>query len=168
MGDDRPVPEWLLERLARNELPAAEASRLRARLEARGEGGRLQAIERSDREILDAHPPAVVAAEVRRRAGMHRRGGSTWRSTVFSGLALGAAGLAVVFAMGRSPRMVVRRARPRHGDRAGDDRHQGDQAPPGPLPQAGQARRSPARRRHLPPGRPVAARLRGAWSGLSA
>jgi hypothetical protein len=106
MGDDRPVPEWLLERLARNELPAAEASRLRARLEARGEGGRLQAIERSDREILDAHPPAVVAAEVRRRAGMHRRGGLTWRSTLFSGLALGAAGLAVVFAMGRSPRMA--------------------------------------------------------------
>jgi hypothetical protein len=106
MADDRPVPDWLLERLARDELPVAEAARLRARLEARGEGARLLAIELSDREILAAHSPAAVAAEVHRRArlGQVSRPAMGWRSVVFSGLALGAAGLAVVFALARSPR----------------------------------------------------------------
>jgi hypothetical protein len=107
MAEDRPVPDWLIERLVRNELPAAEAARLRARLEARGEGHRLAAIERSDREILDAHPPAVVAAEVRRRAGLPRNRALGWRTTMFSGLALGAAAMAVVFAMGRSQRTAT-------------------------------------------------------------
>ncbi len=102
MGEERPVPEWLLERLLRGELPSVEAARLRARLEAQGEGGRLQALERSDREILEAHPPAEVAAEVHRRARREQPRAAPWRSTIFSGLALGAAGLAVVFAMGRT------------------------------------------------------------------
>jgi hypothetical protein len=106
LADDRPVPDWLLERLARGELPAAEATRLRARLEARGEMARLQAIELSDGEILKDHPPAAVAAEVHRRARLPARAPATltWRSGVFSGLALGAAGLAVLFAMNRPGR----------------------------------------------------------------
>jgi hypothetical protein len=104
VADDRPVPDWLLERLARGELPAAEATRVRARLEARGETARLQALELSDQEILRDHPPGAVAAEVHRRARQPAPRILTWRSGVFSGLALGAAGLAVLFAMNRPGR----------------------------------------------------------------
>jgi hypothetical protein len=115
MADDRPVPDWLLERLAAGELPASEAARLRARLEAKGELGRLQALESSNREILAAHPPASVAVEVQRRAQRHaqtgverNRGGKpVWRRAAFPGLALCAAGLAVVFALERGPRPGV-------------------------------------------------------------
>ena len=108
MADERPVPDWLLERLVRGELPDAEASRVRARLEARGETARLDALELSDREILATHPPALVAAEVHRRAQAAERARRTmrWTTPVFSAVALGAAGLAVVFAMGRSPSQV--------------------------------------------------------------
>ncbi len=63
------VPDWLLERLARGELPAGRAAELRARLEAAGELHRLEALAASDREILASLPAAAVAAEVRRRAG---------------------------------------------------------------------------------------------------
>jgi hypothetical protein len=67
---DRQVPDWLVERLARGELSPERAAEVRRRLEAEGEAGaeRLAALERSDQEILAAHPPAVVAAEIRRRA----------------------------------------------------------------------------------------------------
>ena len=109
MADDRPVPDWLLERLARGELPAAEAARVRARLEARGETARLAALELSDKEILQAHPPAAVAGEVHRRARLPetRRPAMTWRSAVFSGVALSAAAMAVLFALTRSPRQTT-------------------------------------------------------------
>lgn len=64
---EREVPEWFVERLAAGDLSTEEAARLRARLEARGELHRLDAIEASNREVLAAHPPARVAAEVERR-----------------------------------------------------------------------------------------------------
>ena len=108
MAEDRPVPDWLLERLAAGELPATEAARLRARLEAEGGLARLHALEVSNQEILDAHPPAAVATEVRRRA---QRRTPVRRTVLMSTLALGVAGLAVVFALARGPRP---------GDRAGD------------------------------------------------
>jgi hypothetical protein len=66
-GDQR-VPDWLLERLAAGELDEARAVQVKGRLE-REEGGlgRLAALEISNREILGAHPPGPVAAEVNRR-----------------------------------------------------------------------------------------------------
>jgi hypothetical protein len=69
---DRPVPDWLLERLARGDLPPERAAEVRRRLEAEGAAGaeRLAALERSDQDILAEHPPAVVSAEVRRRAAV--------------------------------------------------------------------------------------------------
>jgi anti-sigma factor RsiW len=69
---DRPVPDWLLERLARGDLPPERAAEVRRRLEAEGAAGleRLASLERSDRDILAEHPPAVVSAEVRRRAAV--------------------------------------------------------------------------------------------------
>ncbi len=103
MAEESAVPDWLLERLAAGELPVAEATRLRARLEAEGGLARLQALEASNREILDAHPPALVTAEVQRRARRTERAPVRVRA-FFSVAALGVAGLAVVFALGRGPR----------------------------------------------------------------
>ena len=61
------VPEWLVERLARGELPPEAAADVRRRLVADGTPDRLAELAASDRAILAAHPPAAVAAEVRRR-----------------------------------------------------------------------------------------------------
>jgi len=75
------VPDWLLERLAAGELPAAQARALRERLVSAGDGDRLDALAASDREILIAHPAEQVTAEVRRRAAISvaRRGPVIWR-----------------------------------------------------------------------------------------
>jgi hypothetical protein len=62
-----PVPDWLLERLAADELPASQARALHATLAARGESERLAALAASNAEILAALPPARVVAEVERR-----------------------------------------------------------------------------------------------------
>ncbi len=62
------IPDWLLERLAKGELPAEQAASLRARLEAAGETSRLDALRDSDRALLEAHPPGPALAEIRRRA----------------------------------------------------------------------------------------------------
>ena len=74
----RPVSDWLLERLARGDLPPERAAELRRRLEADKDGAqRLAALELSDRDILSRHPPAAVAAEVRRRAAQAELAGAT-------------------------------------------------------------------------------------------
>jgi hypothetical protein len=78
------VPDWLLERLAAGELPAAQARALGERLSATGEHDRLAELHASNAAILAAHPAAEVAAEVRRRAGplptsVARRVSAIWR-----------------------------------------------------------------------------------------
>jgi hypothetical protein len=98
----RAVPDWLLERLARGELPAAQAEALLAELEETGEGERLAALQASNVELLRRHPPEAVAAEVRRRAALARR---SPRAAIWAGAALGAAGLAALL-------LVVRTAPP--------------------------------------------------------
>jgi hypothetical protein len=65
-----PTPEWLVERLRAGDLPPEEAARVRARLEAEGGLGRLDALRRADEAALRAHPPGVVVAEIHRRAGV--------------------------------------------------------------------------------------------------
>lgn len=62
------VPDLLVERLAKGELPPARAAEVRARLEAE-EGGlaRLDAIEADDAAVLARLAPEDVAREVRRR-----------------------------------------------------------------------------------------------------
>lgn len=67
------VPDWLLERFAAGELPAPVARELSERLDAAGERVRLDELAASNAEIVSAHPPAVVAAEVERRAAAQRR-----------------------------------------------------------------------------------------------
>lgn len=68
MPDNETTPQWLVERLAANELRPAEAAEVRRRLEAEGGLHRLEAIERDDQKTLAALPPSSVMAEVRRRA----------------------------------------------------------------------------------------------------
>jgi hypothetical protein len=67
------VPDWLLERLAAGELPARVSRELSERLDAAGERVRLDELATSNAEISRAHPAAVVAAEVERRAASQRR-----------------------------------------------------------------------------------------------
>ena len=67
------VPELLLERLAAGELPEELRRELLHRLEQEPAGSRrLAALQASNRAILDAHPPARVAAEIERRHGRRR------------------------------------------------------------------------------------------------
>jgi len=69
-GGGKRVSDFELERLVRGELPEAQAAALEARLREAGEEGRLEALRASDAAILEAHAPADVAREVRRRAVM--------------------------------------------------------------------------------------------------
>jgi hypothetical protein len=103
---DRKTPAWLIERLAQGELGGDEAAAVRARLEAEGRSPDdvIAALVLADRQTLAAHPPASVAAEIRRRAApAPRRRPVTVRMT-FAGVSLAAAGaLAVVFLTGHLP-----------------------------------------------------------------
>ncbi len=79
-----PVPDWKLERYALGELPPDESEAIRARLKAEAEAvragltprgdltARLEALQQSDEEILAAHTPRQVAAELRRRQHLRR------------------------------------------------------------------------------------------------
>jgi hypothetical protein len=60
------APDLMVEKLALGELAGEQAAALRRRLDEAGDE-RLAAIERSNAEILREHPPAEVAAAVRRR-----------------------------------------------------------------------------------------------------
>lgn len=68
MSNPQRTPQWLVERLAAQELPADEARAVRARLEAEGGLGRLEELAQSDKDLLDAFPPGPALAEIRRRA----------------------------------------------------------------------------------------------------
>ena len=61
-----PVPDVLIEKLALGELSKAEREQVQQRLGDEADA-RLEAIERSNAEILEALPPSEVAAEVQRR-----------------------------------------------------------------------------------------------------
>ena len=68
------TPQWLVERLAANDLPAQEAAEVRARLEAEGGLGRLADLETSNRQLLEQHPVATnIKAMSARRATPSRR-----------------------------------------------------------------------------------------------
>jgi hypothetical protein len=88
---DRHLPEWLAERAALGEAPDVELDPARRR-----------ALEASDRAILDALPPAMVAAEIERRLRARRRRELPRRIAVGAALAA-AAVLFVVFAVRLPP-----------------------------------------------------------------
>lgn len=73
MSDKPRVSEWMLERLHRGDLSGIQAEQVRRDLEAAGEMPRLEALGKSDDEILAAYPPRVVMAEVHRRMARSRR-----------------------------------------------------------------------------------------------
>jgi hypothetical protein len=89
------TPDWLVERLALGELDAAAAADVRRRLadEGRDADAELAALAASNREILEAHPPARVAAAVGARA--HAKRPRTWLAALPLVLA-GAAALGLV------------------------------------------------------------------------
>jgi hypothetical protein len=91
------TPEWLIERLALGELDEAAAADVRARLAAEGRTveGELGALSISNREILNEHPPAKLAAAVRGRAAEARGVRSRWILALPLTLA-GAAAIALV------------------------------------------------------------------------
>jgi hypothetical protein len=72
---EKKTPDWLVERLALGELDADAAAEVRRRLAAEGRDAdaELAALAASSREILEAHPPARIAAAVRARAVATRR-----------------------------------------------------------------------------------------------
>ncbi|MBC8133083.1 MAG: ActD-like protein [Deltaproteobacteria bacterium] len=62
------VPQWMVERLAADDLPAKRAVDVRRRLESEADGpARLEQIVASNAEILAAHPADLVAAQIRAR-----------------------------------------------------------------------------------------------------
>jgi hypothetical protein len=68
------VPEWLLERLVAGELPPEREAEVRRRLALEPGGSeRLDALVRSNHEILAAHPPAVILKTIADRAHLAAR-----------------------------------------------------------------------------------------------
>lgn len=94
------IPDLVLERLAKGELPPEEAARVRAQLGDEADAT-LAELARDDAEILAATPPAMVAAEVRRRlarGGAEVRASTAVRWWVPAGALLAAGALAWWFA----------------------------------------------------------------------
>lgn len=60
------VPDLLVEQLALGELPPEQARRVQQRLED-DDDPRLHELRRSDDDILEAHPPEIVARRIRNR-----------------------------------------------------------------------------------------------------
>jgi hypothetical protein len=68
MAEQPRVPDWLLERVALDQIPPGQADELARRMAADPTAqARLAALRASSQEILAALPPAQVAAEVERR-----------------------------------------------------------------------------------------------------
>ena len=95
------TPEWLVERLALGELDAEAAADVRARLAAEGRDvdAELARLAASSREILEAHPPARIAAAVRARAAAQP---GAWRWRVGAPLVLASA-VALVLVLRPAP-----------------------------------------------------------------
>lgn len=102
MADQR-TPDWLLERIALEELPETELQQARQRLVDEPDGeARLAALAESNQEILDAYPPRQMAASIEARGqdGVEApRSGLSWGSWLQVGFAAPALAAAVVFTL---------------------------------------------------------------------
>lgn len=98
-----PVPQYLIERLAKGELPEAQLDALRARLELEpgGVGKAMQDVADSDDAIFAKHPAHVVANEIRRRAKTNARP-TRPRPFILPALALGTLGALALLALAPS------------------------------------------------------------------
>jgi len=72
MMDEKPVPEWLVERLVAGDLPPLKAKQVQSRLERRGELDRLEALRAANQVALTRYHAPIVAAEVQRRLASRR------------------------------------------------------------------------------------------------
>lgn len=92
------VPDLLVEQLLLGELPQEQARSVRARLEA-DEDPRLQRLEASNADILEAYPPEVIARRIQARIDAldpEPSGGFAWPVWgAAAGLAVAAAALVV-------------------------------------------------------------------------
>lgn len=95
-----PVPQYLLERLAKGELPEVQAEQLRQRLEQQpgGVAAAMESLAKSDDEIFARHPAHLMANEIRRRSG-HRSTKPARRPFLLPALALGAVGALALIAV---------------------------------------------------------------------
>lgn len=101
------VPDLLVEKLALGELSEGDASAVRERL---GEDAdeRLDAIKRSNAEILEDHPPGEIAAAVRRRIEDRAHVGRSSRGTWWLALPTVAAAAGLLFWVGtRGPEQAA-------------------------------------------------------------
>src|SRR5690349_3794278 len=74
----QPIADWQLERYRLNELPATESDAVRVALEHdESLRLRLDALGRSDRRLLDLHPPRRMASAIRDRLAAHEPAGSS-------------------------------------------------------------------------------------------
>lgn len=96
-----------IERLALGELDETEANELMRKLEERGEIDRLEAIIADDEAFLEAHPPALLASQVRAEVRRRTRENATReprminpsRTRFATGIVAGFAAAAVLFAI---------------------------------------------------------------------
>ena len=115
----RRLPEPLLERLHLGELPADEQERLRAALTP-ADRARLAELAADDAAILLTHPPARIAAEVRRRLGGDRRRRALWLAA--PGVAVAAAALAFAILARPEPPVAAVEGPAEHVTAKGDPR----------------------------------------------
>ena len=70
-SDPTTPPDWLLERYALGELPAEQRDALRQRIDADPTlAARLRDLRNHSQAVLMQHPPGLVAAQIRQRAGL--------------------------------------------------------------------------------------------------
>src|SRR5688500_3068879 len=70
MDNEKPVPEWLVERFVAGDLPPLKAKRVQSRLERSGELDRLEALRVANQVALARYHAPAVAAEVQRRLAL--------------------------------------------------------------------------------------------------
>ena len=71
-GGPSDIRELELEQFVLGELPAARSAEVKARVDEPDVAARIARIRESDRQILDEHPPGLIARSVRERAGVGR------------------------------------------------------------------------------------------------
>jgi hypothetical protein len=142
------VPDLILEQYRLNELPPEEANRLAARLRADAAlRERLEAIEKSDQDIKEQHPPDALAQRVRERMPSRTRPSGIRRLVLATALTGSAA--AIAFALPwSSPWSVMTPA-------AGGDRGDRGDRIKGLTPALSVYRRTPAGSETLANGAPA-------------
>jgi hypothetical protein len=103
------VPDLLVEQLRLGELSPAEADRVRAQLEE-DDDPRLESLKASDAEILDAHPPEVMARRIKARLDAlepEAEPGFRWPLWATGGLMAAAAAVALVLLLPTDDPSVV-------------------------------------------------------------